>query len=470
MDDWNFESAMKRIQKSYDVLANLIEADRLLPEADLLPIVQPQFEAAKNEEELDAVSAWATSLLEGAENVAVPLGDLQSVLPLGWKMPQAVTSAIADQRFDDIMSSITPAIAAAQEITAANEFLPQAGLLDKYQARYENTATASKLDELAGDAVADSRDAERAGLALALLQNAVGDWTIPDAVTRPLEQGQLKTGLTIVEDARAVVAAARAADLAVPEAGLRDEIQPLFEGVTTGAEMAALREQVETRRDDAESVGQALSTLARLVPDWQIPAVIEDPVAAGDFAAAVATAAAAQAWIENAAAANESLPEINALGRIQGEFENAPDLAALQAGADLAASWKQAADQVRVAIDIAAEPRDMLTSFGLWGVNVEPLLAEAKEAAIAGNVGVALGKSAEAINTIQGGSSAGSLRLAGIVFFGVAVIGVAGLWLMLRAQAGPSWARSTKPHWVDGDKRKLLGRGKKKDDKKNGKS
>ncbi len=68
------------------------------------------------------------------------------------------------------------------------------------------------------------------------------------------------------------------------------------------------------------------------------------------------------------------------------------------------------------------------------------------------------------ITTIQGGESAGSLRLAGIIFFGVAVIGVAGLWIMLRRQAGPSWARSTKPHWVDdGGKRGLLGRGKKKD-------
>jgi hypothetical protein len=464
MDDWNFESAMKRIQKSYDVLANLIEADRLLPEADLLPIVQPQFEAAKDEAELDDVSAWAASLLEGARGVAVPLGDLQSVLPLGWKMPEAVTAAIADQRFDDIMSSITPAIEAAQQISAANEYLPQAGLLDKYQARYENTVTASKLEELTGDAATDSRDAERAGFALALLQNEIGDWTIPDAVTRPLEQGQLKTGLAIVEDARAVVAAAREADLAVPEAGLREEIQPLFEGVTTGAEMAVLREQVETRRDDAVSVGEALSTLARLVPDWQIPAVIEDPVAAGDFAAAVDAAAAAQAWIEDATAANESLPEINALGRIQQNFENAADLAELQAGADLAADWKQAADQVRLAIDVAAEPRDMLTTFGLWGVNVDPLLAEAKEAAITGNVGEALGKSAEVIQTIQGGSGSGSLRLAGIVFFGVAVIGVAGLWLMLRRQAGPSWARSTTPHWVDGEnKRGLLGRGKDKD-------
>jgi hypothetical protein len=59
---------------------------------------------------------------------------------------------------------------------------------------------------------------------------------------------------------------------------------------------------------------------------------------------------------------------------------------------------------------------------------------------------------------------AGSLRLAGIIFFGVAVLGVLGLWVMLRRQAGPSWARSTKPHWVDDDDRGgLFGRRKKKD-------
>jgi len=473
MDDWNFERAMARVEQSTRVYNALTEADRLLPEAALLPIVQPQFEAAKDEEELDAVTDWAESLLEGARAVVGPLGDLSNALPPGWTMPAAVTSALADQRFDDIMPAITPAIVAAQEISDANEFLPQAGLLTKYQARFENTATAAKLEELAEDARSDRFDAERASYALALLENEVGDWAIPDAVTLPLEQGQLETGLSIVEDARAVVEAARAADLALARAadldlgavGLRVETQPLFESVTTGAEMAALREQVEARKNDAVAVGEALGALNTMVPDWQIPAVISDPVAAGDFAAAVATTQAAQQWIENASKANESLEEIQALERIRNDFENAEDLEELQAGAKRAAEWAQAADNVRLAIDTAAEPRDMLTSFGLWGVNVDPLLEEAKEAVIAGEVGVALAKSTDVIKAIQGGSSAGSLRLAGIVFFGVAIIGVAGLWLMLRRQHGPPWARSTKPHWVDdGEKRRLLGRGKKKDD------
>ena len=474
MDDWNFARAMARIEQSTRVYEALTEADRLLPEAELLPIVQPQFEAAENEEQLDAVTAWAESLLEGARQVVGPLGDLSDALPPGWTMPAAVTSALAEQRFDDIMPAISPAIAAAQYISDGHQFLPQAGLLDKYKARFENTATAAKLDELTADARADKLNAERASYALDLLQNEVGDWTIPEAVTQPLEQGQLDTGLIIVEDARAVVVAAREADLALAKAadldleaiGLREETQPLFEGVTTGAEMAALREQVEARRADAVAVGEALGTLNELVPDWQIPAVISDPVAEGDFASAVATAEAAQLWVENAVKTNESLAEIQALELIKDDFENAASLEELEAGAALAGRWAQAADQVRLAIDAADRPRDMLTSFGLWGVDVNPLVEEAKEAAIAGEIDVALGLATDVIKTIDGGASAGSLRLAGIVFFGVAVIGVAGLWIMLRRQAGPSWARSTTPHWVDKDgKRGLLGRGKKKDER-----
>ena len=268
----------------------------------------------------------------------------------------------------------------------------------------------------------------------------------------------------VVAAREADLALAKAADLDLEAIGLREETQPLFEGVTTGAEMAALRQQVEARRGDAVAVGEALGTLNELVPDWQIPAVIADPVAEGDFAAAVATAEAAQLWIENAVKTNESLEEIQALELIKDEFENAASLEEIEAGAALAGRWAQAADQVRLAIDAADRPRDMLTSFGLWGIDVDPLVEEAKAAAIAGEIDVALGLATDVIKTIDGGASAGSLRLAGIVFFGVAVIGVAGLWIILRRQAGPSWARSTKPHWVDKDgKRGLLGRGKKKD-------
>ena len=472
MDDWNFVRAMARIEQSTVVYEKLIEADRLLPEAGLLPIVQPQFEAAGDEDELNAVTDFAQDLFDGAMELFEPLGALTDALPAGWTIPAAVMNALQEQRFDDVGPAISPAIAAARYISDGNEFLPQAGLLEKYQDRFENTTTAAQLDELTADARVDWRNAELASRALDLLQNEVGDWTIPEAVTRPLEQGQLETGLLIVEDARAVVVAARQADLALAQAadldleaiGLRKETKPLFEGVTTGAEMAALREQVEARRADAVAVGEALGALNTLVPDWQIPAVIADPVAEGDFAAAVATAEAARLWVENAVKTNESLEEIQALDRIKDEFENAASLEEIEAGAALAGRWAQAANEVALAIDAAAKPRDMLTSFGLWGVDIDPLVEEAKAAVIAGEIDVALGNATDVIKKIEGGASAGSLRLAGIIFFGVAVIGVAGLWIMLRRQAGPSWARSTTPHWVDKDgKRGLLGRGKKKD-------
>ena len=465
MDDWEFRSAMARIEKSREVFTALTEADRLLPDANLLKIVQPQFEAAKNEAELDEVEQLVRDLLEGAQGVEGPLGDLQAALPPGWTMPVAVNNAISERRFDDIMAAINPAIEAAREISAADAALPQADYLDKYRALFENTTTAGKLDDLVGDARSDRLKAERAGRALEQLHAEVGDWTIPEAVTSPLENGQIRAGEDIISDARAVVRAVVAADLALPEAGLREEVQPLFEAVTTGAEMASLRTQVEQRAADAESVGNALSTLNTLVPTWEIPAVVADPVAAGDFAGAVETAQAAARWISFAATAQAALPDLDALESIKDDFEGAGSLEDLQAGAELAQAQSVAADWVQRAKARAAEDRDLLTDFGLWGVDVDAVVDEAVAAAVAGEVEVAVNKSTEAIHKLDGGASSGSLRLAGLVFFGVAVLGVLGLWVMLRRQAGPSWARSSTPHWMDeGSKRGLLGRGKPKDE------
>ncbi len=298
MDDWRFNDAKDALDKAYEVLAALTEADELLPTTDLIPIIRPQFEAATSEDELEDVSQQTTNMLEGAEQVFGPLGDLQGALPLGWKMPAAVIDAISELRFDDIMEAITPAITAAQEVAAADAALPAAGLLAKYQVRYENTTTANKLSELAGDAAKERAEAERAGLVLGLLENEVGEWRMPPAVTNAIALGQIRTGTVIIDDARAVVAAAKAADLALPVAELRAEIQPKFEAVETSSQMAALRVEAEARGAEAEAVGNALSTLNTRVGDWQIPAVVSDPVEAGDFAAAAVTAAVAQQWIE----------------------------------------------------------------------------------------------------------------------------------------------------------------------------
>ena len=255
------------------------------------------------------------------------------------------------------------------------------------------------------------------------------------------------------------------ADEALPEVGLRDEIRPRFEGVTSADEMAALREQVEQRATEVEAVGTALATLNRLVPDWTIPAVVAEPIEEGRFADAVAAVEAAADWVESADEAQALLPELDALASIKSDFENAQSLLDLRNGASFAETQVQAATLVREAKAKAAQDRDLLTNFGLWGVDVDAIVDEALAAAVAADLQQAIDKSVDAISKIDGGSSAGSLRLAGLVFFGVAVLGVLGLWVMLRRQAGPSWARSTTPHWIeDGNKRGLLGRGRKDDD------
>ncbi len=152
------------------------------------------------------------------------------------------------------------------------------------------------------------------------------------------------------------------------------------------------------------------------------------------------------------------------MARVKDDFENAASLEDLQAGAALAKEWEEAADHVGRAIAKSKAPRDLLTEFGLWGVDVRPTLDLAMAAALAGDVPEAINKSGEVITVINNGGSSGSLRVAGLVFFGVAVLGVLGLWLMLRRQSGPSWARHSTPHWVDkSEKQGLLGRGKTKD-------
>ena len=138
----------------------------------------------------------------------------------------------------------------------------------------------------------------------------------------------------------------------------------------------------------------------------------------------------------------------------------------LQAGASLAENWATASTRVAEAVRVNDGERSLLADLGLWGTDVQPALDAAIEAAVAGDVKEASEKSAQVIDIIRGGSGAGGLRLAGLVLFGIAVIGVLGLWWLFRRQAGPSWARQTTPHWIE-EKRTPWSRDKKeKDDKK----
>lgn len=459
MDNWLFEDAMSDLDKAYEVLGALKEANALLPDAGLIPFVQPAFEGARNADALDDVLSQTRILLESATEVFEPLSLLQSASPEGWGLPAAVREAITDQRFEDIMGAIPQALRVVEEVSAAHEALPSAGLLDKYRVRYEATTTASKLEELADLAADERADAERTSIALGILLDEAGDWTIPDAVTAPIGAGQITTAMTIVEDARAVVTAARAADVALPDARVAADIRPRFESVVTSAEMAALRAEAEAKRDQAEAVGGALRSLSNRVPDWVIPAVVTTPIEERDFETAAMVATAAEKWVENAWQADQKLERMGAIVRVRPLFEEAATLQDLEAGATLAESWNLAAGNVRNAVDAAEAPRDLLTNLGLWGTDVQPTLDAAVEAAVAGDVSEALNKSAAVIGTINGGSSVGGLRLAGIVFFAVALLGVIGMWVVFRRQSGPSWARQTKPHWVKSD-RPQLGSGK----------
>ena len=114
MDDWSFRSATQALDKSYEVLVALQEAIALLPNADIYPIIAPDFEAAADDAELDAVLTETLTLLDSATGVVGPLSDLQNATPDGWDQPAAVRNAIAERRWDDILDSIAPALAVVQ--------------------------------------------------------------------------------------------------------------------------------------------------------------------------------------------------------------------------------------------------------------------------------------------------------------------------------------------------------------------
>jgi hypothetical protein len=449
MDSWEFRRATEALTKSYEVLGAIRDADAKLPTAGLIPFIQPSFEGARTEAALDDVLEQAETLNENVAAVAGPLEELVLAAPASWSMPTVINEAVTAQQFDLIGAAITPAKRVVESLVAADRFLPQAGLLEAYQQRYETTGSVEGLEELATEASAVRADADRTSVALADLEGSVGEWQIPAAVTDPITNGQIAAAAAIVGDARAVVNAARDADIALPDAEISAEIRPRFEAVVTGADMATLKVDAEKQRTQAESIGDALSSLRSEAPDWDVPEVVEAPIRERDFTTAAEVAEVAQDWIVAAAAANEKLPSPIAFAESKADFEAAESLADLQEGASRAANWNSAAAQVARAQTANDQDRDLLESLGLIGVDVTPALEEAIAAAISGDVQLALDRSTEVIDTLNSASSSGGLRLAGIVFMGVAILGVLGLWLMLRREAGPPWARHTTPHWVD---------------------
>ena len=144
MDNWLFDDAMSDLDKAYEVLDALKAADELLPDAGLIPFVQPGFESARNAKALDDVLAQTELLLDSANEVFEPLSQLQAASPEGWGLPDAVRNAITEQRFEEILAAAAPALQVVTDVSAAAAALPTAGLLETYRARYENAADAQR--------------------------------------------------------------------------------------------------------------------------------------------------------------------------------------------------------------------------------------------------------------------------------------------------------------------------------------
>lgn len=137
-----------------NVLEDLIEADRLLPEVDLLLLVRPLWEAARTTEELEDATGWVGSLLEGVSPSVGPLGELSEALPVGWTFPLVVNDALANQRFDDVPVAVRAATDTVLALVQADSEAPDEGVLEMYRVRYESAATIEALQVLAEEAAA----------------------------------------------------------------------------------------------------------------------------------------------------------------------------------------------------------------------------------------------------------------------------------------------------------------------------
>jgi hypothetical protein len=180
--------------------------------------------------------------------------------------------------------------------------------------------------------------------------------------------------------------------------------------------------------DEWALVDEANARIQALVPGWVLPPAVTEPLAAGDAEKALRAARVALQWVEAAFQAEQDLPRIEAMSRTQPAFEGAQSLEDLETGAALAQDWRDAASRVRLAIERAYEPRDMLPTIDLWGVSIDPRLEAAIEAAEAGEVQAAIDLSNQIIAESDGAAGAGSLRVAGIALLIFAAIIVVALW------------------------------------------
>ncbi len=278
MDNWQFDDALAGLDKAREVADALKATEATLPDAGLLPLIQPDFEAARDSDALDDVLAKANLLKDQATSLFEPLKTLEDASPEGWSRPAAINSAINQTRFEDAQAAVAPALQVVTDVVAADAALPGVGLLGSYKGRYERAGSVEELETLAEAAAADRAAAEKVGAALSVLREEAQGWTIPAFVTSSLGSGRIEEATLLVEDARGVVTAARAADAALPDAGLSDDIRPRFEVLASAEELTALRKEAETVQAQAQTVGSALESLDTIVPDWKRPALITTPI------------------------------------------------------------------------------------------------------------------------------------------------------------------------------------------------
>ena len=329
MDEWQFDDATVALDEADNVLDDLTSADDLLPEAGLVPFIQPDFEAAASLDDLALVRTQAATLLEAAKTILPPLNELRVVTPEEWTLPVGIRDAVTAQRFDDALAAVAPATSVAEDVTAANEALPEAGLLGRYKAEFEGATSA---DQLAISPTAWPRSATRPsrpgssskGSEPPLTKPATGP--SPRRSWPPSRPRQISEALDIVRDARIVVASARQAEQDLPEAGAAAEFRPRFEAVADAAEMAALRVEAEAQAQTAKTIGESLTELKTTVPDWTLPAILTSPIEQHDFKTAAATLSAAATWVRFADQADQRLPQIEAKARTRESFEGAVTL------------------------------------------------------------------------------------------------------------------------------------------------
>jgi hypothetical protein len=450
MDEWRFDEALAGMTVAADVLGALTEGTDMLPEAGLVKLLQPRYEGSGSREELEGVKTEAVKLLAAAAELLPLLTRLsEGVQPWSWKVPGPIEEAVTAGRFVDAGASIGPALAIVDDLRAAEAALPGSDLHSAFRTRFEMASSRSALESLSVS-VAELRDqALSIKIDLDALGVEAGGWTLPKAVSEPLARGQVSSAYTAIRDARAVVQAVTEARGSLAEAELEDVIRPRYEAAASLDALRALAEEAAVLRDQAVATGGALGTLRADIGDWRLPTVFLEPIKARDFARAQETIGEGQAWIDAAQGADEALPnELDAVASQRTAFEGASSIEDLQAGREVAKRQEQAALLVGKALSRKNDSRDLMTQVGLWGVDLVDLEVDALAAARDGDIGEATSLAADITMVMNNATRSGGLRLAGIVFFGVAVFGVLGLWLFFRRERKPPWARSSRPPWA----------------------